>query len=101
MITVTALDIKSEYLFRTCSVVTNLVTSLEFSPIRCATMLCHFRQTRNGSVAVHFAPRGSIAMSSAPGDYVATPQRFGQNGEPADSNEERTRKKPSFVPQVD
>ena len=32
------LDFKSEYLFRMCSVVTNLVTSLEFS----ANPLCYF-----------------------------------------------------------
>ena len=29
--------------------------------------------------------------------YVAVPERFDQNEDPACSNEERTRKKPSFV----
>ena len=33
------------------SVVTDLVTSLKFQPIRCAIMLCHFGRTRNGYVA--------------------------------------------------
>ena len=37
-------------------------------------------------------------MSSATGDYVAVPERFGQNEEPVSRNEERTKKKPSFVP---
>ena len=30
-----------------CSVVTNLGTSIEFQPIRCATTLFHFGQTRD------------------------------------------------------
>ena len=34
-----------------CSVVTNLVTSLEFQPIRCATTLFHFGRTRYVYVA--------------------------------------------------
>ena len=34
-----------------CSIVTNLVTSLELQPIRCATVLFHFGRTRNGYVA--------------------------------------------------
>ena len=40
-------DFKSEYLFRMCSVATNLVTSLEIERIHCATTLCHFGRTRN------------------------------------------------------
>ena len=47
----TELDFKSEYLFRMCSVVTNLVTSLESQPIRWATMLFHIGRTRNVYVA--------------------------------------------------
>ena len=62
------LDFRSECLFRTCSVATNLVTSLEVNPIRCATMLCHFGQTQNGSVAIHLFLLGSIATSSATGE---------------------------------
>ena len=37
-----------EYLSRTLSFVTDLVTSLKIEPIRRAMMLCHFGQTRNG-----------------------------------------------------
>ena len=51
---ITERDFKSEYLFRMFSVVTNLVTSLELQPVRCATMLCHFGQKRNGYVATRF-----------------------------------------------
>ena len=43
----------------------------------------------------------STAASSATSDYVVVPDRFGQNEEPACSNEERTKKKPTFVPKVD
>ena len=96
MTTVTAYDFKSEYLFRTCSVATNLVTSLEFNPIHCATMLGHFGQTRNGSVTIHSIVCGSTATRSATNDHVAVPERSGKNEEPAGSNEERT-KKNSFV----
>ena len=74
----TELDFKSEYLFHTCSIATNLVTSLEFQPIRCATKLCQFGQTRNGSVATHFILLSNTATSSATGDYLAVLQRFGQ-----------------------
>ena len=96
--TKTELDFKSEYLFRTCSVATNLVTSLEFNHIRCATMLCHFDQGQNNSVATHFISSSSTATSSAFSEYIAVPERFGQNEEPASSNEKRTGKKSSFVP---
>ena len=98
MTTFTALEFESEYLCRTCSVATNLVKSLAFNPTHSATMLCHFEQTRKGSVAIHSVLRGSTATSSATGDYVAVQERFGQNEDPAGSNEERTRKKLSFVP---
>ena len=101
MTTNTALDSISEYLFRSCSVVTNLMTSLEIIPIRCATMLCLFGKTQKGSVAIHFILRGSAVTSSATGDYVTVPERFGQNEKQAGSNEERTRKKSSFVPKMD
>ena len=88
-------EFKSEYLFRTCSVTTNLATSLEFDPIPCATTLCHFSRTRNGSVANHFILFSSTASSSATGDYVAVPERFVQNEEPTCKNKERTRNKHS------
>ena len=92
---------RSEFLFRTRSVATDLVTSLEIQPIRCTFMLCQFGQIRNGYVATYFILLSSTAASSATSGYVAVPEHFGQNEEPAFSNEERTRKKPSFVPKVD
>ena len=62
-----------------CSLVTNLMTSLEFRPIRCATMLCHFRLTRKGYVATQFLLLSNNAESSATHGYVFVPERFGQN----------------------
>ena len=81
-----------------CSVATNLVTSVEFNPIRCATTLCHFGRTGNGYVATHFILLSGTAESSATSGYVVDPERFGQNAKPASGNEEWTKKKPSFVP---
>ena len=92
------LDFKSESSFRTRSTATNLVTSLEFHPICCATVLCHFGQTGNGSVATHFILLGSTATSCATGGYVVVPEHFGRKEEPAGRNEGRTQNKPSFVP---
>ena len=87
---------EKENLFRMCSVVTNLVTPLEFKPTRCATTLCHFRWTRNGSVATQFILLSSTAESSATNGNVVVLERFGQSKPQASSNEERTRKKTSF-----
>ena len=80
------------------SVVTNLVTSLEFKSIRCATMLCHFGRTLNGYIATRFILLSSTAESSATSSYVVVPERFGQSEARAGRTVERTRKKPSFVP---
>ena len=80
-----------------CSVVTGLLTSLEFQQIHCATMLCHFGRTRNGYVATRFILLTSTGKSSATTSYVVAPERFGQNAEPSGRKFERTRKKPSFV----
>ena len=88
-------------MFRTRSVATDLVTSLEIQPIRRAFMLRHFGGTPNGYIATYFILLSSTAVSSATSGYVVVPERFGQSEEPACSNEERTRKKPSFVPKVD
>ena len=93
-------DFKSDYLFRICSLATNLVTSLEFNPTRCATTMCHFGQTWNGSVANHFILLSSTAESSATSGYVVVPERLGQNEEPAGNNKERAKEKPSLVPNV-
>ena len=91
-------------MFRTRSVATNLVTSLKFQPIRCALILCHFEQTGNGYVAyvaTYFILLSSTANSSATSGYIVVPDHFGQNEEPASSNEQRAMKKPSFVSKVD
>ena len=72
------LDFISEYLFRTCSVATNLVTSLDYNPIHSATTICQFGSTRNGLIANRFILNSSTARC----DYVAVPEHFGQSGEP-------------------
>ena len=79
-------------MFRTGSVATNMLTSLEIQSIRCAIMLCQFGRTRNAYVATYFFLLSSTAASSATGGYVVVPEHFGQNEEPAVSNEERTKK---------
>ena len=88
----TELDFKSEYLFRMCSVVTNLVTSLEFQPIRCATTLFHFGQTRDVYVATRIILLSSTAEGSATSGYVAATERSGQSEAWAGRNVERARK---------
>ena len=88
-------------MFGTRSIATNLVTPLEFQPIRCAIMLCLFGQTRNGYVSTYIFPLSSTSASSATSDYVVVAKHFGQNEKPAGSKEERNRKKPRFVSKVD
>ena len=75
----TELDFKSEYLFRMCSVVTNLVMSLEFQPIHCATTLFHFGRTRDVYVATRIILLSSTAESSATIGYVVATERSGQS----------------------
>ena len=74
-----------------------MVTSLEFQPIRCATFLCHFGQTRNGYLANRFNLLSSTAEKTAAGGYVVAPDRSGQSEKRAGRTVERTRKKASFV----
>ena len=62
-----------------CSVVTNLVTSLEFQPIRRATTVLHFGGTRNGYLAKRIILLSRTAESSATSAYVVTPERSGQS----------------------
>ena len=81
-------DFKIDYLFRMCSVATNLVTSRKYNPIRCATTQGHFGRTRNGYVATHFILLSSTAKFL---------KRFGKHAEAASRNEERTKERPSFV----
>ena len=92
---------RSEYLFRTRSVATDLVTSLEIQPILFPIIQCHFGQTRYGYVATYFNLLSGSPASSATRGYVVLPEQFGQNEEPARSDEEGTKKKPSFVPKGD
>ena len=88
-------------LLRARYVATDLVTSQNFQPIRCAFMLCQFGRTRNVYVATRFFLLSSTAESSATSGYVAVPEHFLQNDEPSVNNEERTKKKPNFVPKMD
>ena len=87
-------------LLRTRSVATDLVTSQKFQPIRCAFMLCQFGRTQNVYVATRMILLSITAENSAKSGYVAVPEHFLQNEQPACINEERTRKKPTFVPKV-
>ena len=88
-------------LLRTRYVSTELVTSQKFQPIHLAFMRCQFGRTRNVYVANRFILLSSTAESSATSGYVAIPEHFLQNEEPVCINEQRTRKKPSFVPKVE
>ena len=94
----TKLELK--ILLRTRSVATDPVTSQKFQPIRCASMLCQFGRTRNVYVATRFILLSSTSESSSTSGYVAVPEPFLQNEEPACINVERTKEKPSFVPKV-
>ena len=60
-----------------CSVVTNLLTSLEFKPIRCATTPFHFGRTRIVYVATKIILLSSTAEGSATSGYVAATERSG------------------------
>ena len=80
-----------------CSVVTNLVTSLEIQPIRCATTLFHFGRTWNAYVATRITLLSSTAESSATSAYVVALERSGRIEAWASWKVERARKKPSFV----
>ena len=81
-----------------CSVVNNLVTSLEVKPIRFATTLCVFRRIRNGYVATQLILLNITVESSVTSGYVVLPERLGQNYETASTNEVPARKKSNFVP---
>ena len=74
-----------------CSAVTNLVTSLEFQPSRCATTPFHFERISNVYVATYLILLSSTEASSATSGYVVVSEHFGQIEEPAGSNEKRTK----------
>ena len=86
---------RSEYLFRTRSVATSLVTSHQIIPVGSAIVLCYDGQLRNGSVATHFIHLSSTATRSATGGYIVVPERPSRNEELASGNEEQTRNVPS------
>ena len=75
-----------------CFVVTNLVTSLEFQPIRCAATLFHFGRTRAVYIATRIILLSSTAEGSATSGYVAATERSGQPEAWAVRNVERARK---------
>ena len=91
-------DFGTDILSRTCSVVTNLVTSAEFQPILCATMQCHFGRTPNGYVATRIVLISITAEITATSGYVVVAELSGQSEGWAARNVERTRKNPSFLP---
>ena len=94
-------DFKIDLLFRIFSVATNLVTSLEFQPIRCAIMLFNFARTRNVYVATRIILLSNTAESSATSGYVVATERSGQSEAWAGRNVERAKKWPSSFPTVD
>ena len=65
-------------MFRMCSVVTNLLTSVEFQPMRCATTLSRFGWTQDVYVATGIILLSSTAEGSATSGYVAATERSGQ-----------------------
>ena len=87
-------------LLRTRYVATDLVTSQNFQPIRCAFTLFHFGRTRDVYVATRIVLLSSTADSSATSGYVAATERSGQSEAWAGKNVERAREKPNFVPKV-
>ena len=66
-------------LLRTRYVATNLVTSQNFQPIRCAFTLFHFGRTRDVYVATGIILLSSTAESSATSGYVVATERSGQS----------------------
>ena len=84
-----------------CSFVPNLVTSLEFQPIRGATTLFHFGRTRNSYVATRFILLSSTVESSATSGYVVARERPGQSEAWAGRNVERTKESLVLFPTVD
>ena len=89
------------FLLRARYVATDVVTSQNFQPGRCAFLLFQFGGTRNVYVTIRIILFSSTAESSATSGYVVATERSGQSEAWASKNVERARKKPSFVPKVD
>ena len=66
-------------LLRTRYIATDLVTSQNFQPIRCAITLFHFGRTRDVYVATRILLLSSTAEGSATSGYVAATERSGQS----------------------
>ena len=62
-----------------CFVVTNLVTSLESQPIRCATTLFDYERRQDVYVATRIILLSRTAEGSATSGYVAATERPGQS----------------------
>ena len=86
---------------RALYVATDLVTSQNFQPIRCAFALFHFGRIRAVYVATRIILLSSTAEGSATSGYVVATCHHGQIEAWASKNVERARKKPSFAPKVD
>ena len=66
-------------LLRAGYVATDLVTSQNFQPLRCAFMLFHFGRTRDVYIATRIILLSSAAEGSATSGYVAATERSGQS----------------------
>ena len=87
-------------LIRTRYVATDLVTSQNFQPVRCAFTLFHFGRTRDVYLATRIILVSNTAEGSATSGYILATERSGQSEAWLSKNVERTRKKLSFVPKV-
>ena len=88
-------------LSRTHYVATDLVTSQNIQPVRCAFTLFHFGRTQDVYVATRIIIFSSTAESSAKSGYIVATERSGQSEAWASKNVERAWRKPSFVPKTD
>ena len=68
------------------------MTSLEFQPILCATMLFHFGRTRNVYVLTRIFLLSSTLESSATSGHVVATERADQSEAWASKDVERARK---------
>ena len=82
-------------------VATDLLTSQNFQPIRCAFALFHLGRTRDVYVATRIILLSSTAEGSSTGGYVVATERSHRVEAWASKNVERARKNPSFFPKVD
>ena len=91
-------DFKSEYLFRTCSVDTYLVTSLKISFRLLSYYVVPFWPTMEQFRIYSFHSFRSTATSNATSEYVTVPERLSKNEEQNSRKKERTSKTLSSSP---